>query len=76
MFNFENCSFSDFLLNLKAFKVEYQKNLTPFFNRVEIIRWKKYVYNLNISYDLKNWIWEYLNDDIPIDFFVKNEKKI
>ena len=71
MNNFEKMTFRQFVENCEALKSQYEEVLSPFFN-VQLVRcWKKMIYGLNIEEWKKDRLWEYLNDDVPIDLLKK-----
>ena len=71
MNNFEKMTFRQFVENCEALKSQYAEVLLPFFN-VQMVRcWKKMIYGLNIEEWKKDRLWEYLNDDIPIELLKK-----
>ena len=65
----EFLTFKEILQNAEALKTRYQGFLSPFFNVERIIEWRDYVYSLPIEEWKSDRIWEYLNDDIPLDKF-------
>ena len=71
MNNFEKMTFRQFVENCEALKSQYEEVLSPFFN-VQLVRcWKKMIYGLNIEEWKKDRLWEYLNDDVPIELLRK-----
>lgn len=71
MNNFEKMTFRQFVENCEALKSQYEEVLSPFFN-VQLVRcWKKMIYGLNIEEWKKDRLWEYLNDDVPIELLKK-----
>lgn len=62
-------TFKEILQNAEALKTRYQGFLSPFFNAEKIVEWRDYVYSLPIEEWKSDRIWEYLNDDIPLDKF-------
>ena len=71
MDEFEKMTFRQFVENCEALKSQYEEVLSPFFN-VQLVRcWKKMIYGLNIEEWKKDRLWEYLNDDIPIELLKK-----
>ena len=65
----EFLTFKEILQNAEALKTRYQGFLSPFFNVERIVEWRDYVYSLPIEEWKSDRIWEYLNDDIPLDKF-------
>lgn len=65
----EFLTFKEILQNAEALKTRYQGFLSPFFNVEKIVEWRDYVYSLPIEEWKSDRIWEYLNDDIPLDKF-------
>ena len=65
----EFLSFEGILKNIQVLKTRYQGFLSPFFNVEKIVEWRDYVYSLPIEEWKSDRIWEYLNDDIPLDKF-------
>jgi hypothetical protein len=71
MNGFEKMTFRQFVENCEALKSQYEEVLSPFFN-VQLVRcWKKMIYGLNIEEWKKDRLWEYLNDDVPIELLKK-----
>jgi len=71
MNNFEKMTFRQFVENCEALKSQYEEVLSPFFN-VQLVRcWKKMIYGLNIEEWKKDRLWEYLNNDVPIELLKK-----
>lgn len=71
MNDFEKMTFRQFVENCEALKSQYEEVLSPFFN-VQLVRcWKKMIYGLNIEEWKKDRLWEYLNDDVPIELLKK-----
>jgi hypothetical protein len=71
MNEFEKMTFRQFVENCEALKSQYEEVLSPFFN-VQLVRcWKKMIYGLNIEEWKKDRLWEYLNDDVPIELLKK-----
>ena len=71
MNNFEKMTFRQFVENCEALKSQYEEVLSPFFN-VQLVRcWKKMIYGLNIEEWKKDRLWEFLNDDVPIELLKK-----
>ena len=65
----EFLTFKEILQNAEALKTRYQGFLSPFFYVKRIVEWRDYVYSLPIEEWKSDRIWEYLNDDIPLDKF-------
>lgn len=65
----EFLTFKEILQNAEALKTRYQGFLSPFFNVEKIVEWRDYVYSLPIEEWKSDRVWEYLNDDIPLDKF-------
>ena len=71
MNDFEKMTFRQFVENCEALKSQYEEVLSPFFN-VQLVRcWKKMIYGLNIEEWKKDRLWEFLNDDVPIELLKK-----
>ena len=71
MNDFEKMTFRQFVENCEALKSQYEEVLSPFFN-VQLVRcWKKMIYGLNIEEWKKDRLWEYLNNDVPIELLKK-----
>ena len=56
--------FMKIVYNLKKYRRQFERLLSPIFCMEEIRRWRFGVYSLPLEESQKNFIWEYLNGDI------------
>lgn len=71
MKSLENLTFRQFIANSRVLKQQYGECFTPFFNAELVKCWKKMIYGLQIEEWKRDKIWEYLNDDFPIECLEK-----
>lgn len=71
MKSLENLTFRQFIANSRVLKQQYRECFAPFFNAELVKCWKKMIYGLQIEEWKRDKIWEYLNDDFPIECLEK-----
>ena len=72
--------FRDFIDKADKIKEIYGGILAENFNYEYAINWREYIYTrTNISFKLRGYMWEYINDDISkmelISVYLSNKKK-
>lgn len=71
MKSLENLTFRQFIANSRVLKQQYGECFAPFFNAELVKCWKKMIYGLQMEEWKRDKIWEYLNDDFPIECLEK-----